>query len=266
MSDEPYFSEEFEPRFDNPAGQGPTFRYVIFSQQRTGSSWLARRLTNLGIFGVPTEYLNPLISINFAQRMNCPVRVRDDIATVNIRKYLGAVEKVRTSSTGRFGIKIQPNQIFPLFNGDLVSVATFLQAYDALIVLTRRDKLGQAISGAIADLTDHWRSDGQAPDLAGIDRQRLMSEIANKLAQYVTEDDQMMTVGRSMGRPVLYLTYEQMVADPDGTLEQVLPLLGCKERLSSLSSINVVEVPEPRAGHINADVRRCFLRYLEGNT
>jgi LPS sulfotransferase NodH len=178
--------------------------------------------------------------------------------------FLKAVENVRTSATGRFGIKVQPNQLLPLFNDDLGSVVTFLKAYDALIVLTCRDKLRQAISGAIADLTGHWRSDGIDPDLSGVHMLRLMTDTANKLARYITEDQQMAAVSQASRRPVLYLTYEQMVADPDGTLERVVRLLGYHGPLSTLPDCNAIKVPAPRPGHASAEVRRLFLRYIEG--
>jgi LPS sulfotransferase NodH len=264
MSDDPFDSEEHGPQFDSPKHPGPIFRYLIFSQQRSGSSWLSRRLINFGIFGVPAEYLNPLVSIRFAQRINCPTNVHDDTVSVKFYTYLGAVEDIRTSPTGRFGIKVQPNQIFPLFNDDLGSVATFLKGYDALIVLTCRDKLRQAISGAIADLTGHWRSDGKDPDLSGVHMLQLMTDTATKLARYITEDQQMAAVSQASRRPVLYLTYEQMVADPEGTLERVARILGYHGPLSTIPDTNAIKVPAPRPGRANAEVRRLFLRYIEG--
>jgi len=266
MNDDPFASEEHGPQFDSPKHPGPIFRYLIFSQQRSGSTWLSRRLINLGLFGVPAEYLNPLVSIRFAQRINCPTDVRDDVVSMKFYTYLSAVEDVRTSSTGRFGIKVQPNQILPLFKDDLEAVAAFLKGYHALIVLICRDKLRQAVSGAMADLTGHWRSDGKEPDLSGVPWLPLMSDTATKLARYITEDQQMASVCQASRRPALYLTYEQMVADPDGTLERVVRVLGYTGLMSAIPNTNAIKVPEPRPGHANAEVRRHFLRYIEGNS
>ena len=266
MSDDPFFSEELGPQFDLPKHPGPIFRYLIFSQQRSGSSWLSTRLINLGLFGVPAEYLNPLISIRFARRINCPIDVHNDTVRLKLHTYLSAVEAVRTSPAGRFGMKVQPNQLLPLFNDDLAAVVTFLKGYHALIVLTCRDKLRQAISGAIADLTGHWHSDGKEPDLTGVRMRPLMSDTASKLARYIAEDQQMATVCQASRRPVLYLTYEQMVADPDGTLERVVQLLGYKGPLSTIPNTNAIAVPQPRAGHAGAAIRKYFLSYMEGNS
>ena len=265
MRDDPFESEEHGPEFDHPKHPGPIFRYLMFSQQRSGSSWLARRLINLGIFGVPAEYLNPEISVRFAQRIGCPTDVTNDVVSIKFYSYLGAVEDIRTSPAGRFGLKVQPNQILPVFNDDLNAVTTFLKGYHALIVLTCSDKLRQAVSGAIADLTGHWRSDGKEPDLAGVPWLPLMGDIATKLARYILEDQQMAVVCQASRRPVLYLTYEQMVADPDGTLERVVRHLGHDGPVSTIAKTNAIRVPHPRPGHAHAEVQRQFLNYIGGN-
>ena len=263
MSEDPSESVEFGPQLDIRPHQGTVFRYAIFSQQRSGSGWLTTRLINLGAFGVPAEYLNPLVIPKFAERLHYPIHVSNNVARLNLKKYFEAVESVRTSSSGRFGVKIQPNQLFPLFNGDLAAATTFLRRYDALIVLTCRDKLRQAVSGTIAAVTGRWRPD-EEPDLSGVNMEELVSKTAATLARYIDEDRIMSTISRSTQRPMLCLTYEQMVADPDGTLEEILRFLGHKEGLSHLPKINALKVSDRRPGRVNAEVRQRFLDYIEG--
>ena len=94
--------------------------------------------------------------------------------------------------------------------------------------------------------------------------QQLMSDTATKLARYITEGQQMLAISRATRRPFLHLTYEQMVADPDGTLEQVAHLLGHGERLSAIANTNAIKVPDRRPGLSSAEVRKLFLRYIEG--
>ena len=265
MSEDLSKSVELDPRFDTRTNRDPVFRYVIFSQQRSGSSWLTRRLINLAVFGVPGEYLNPRIFFELGRRLDCPVQTVDDNRKrMKLSTYMRAVERVRTSSNGWFGIKIQPNQLMPMFKGDLASAVTFLQGYDALIMLTCRDKLRQAISTAIARVTDRWSSDGREPDLAAVSMEQLLYQTAARLADHIAEDGRMTSIGRAVGRPVLALTYEQMVADPDGTLDAIARFLGHKEGLSDLSTASLVDVPRPRPGHVSAEVRRRFLDYIEG--
>ena len=262
MSDVP--RAELDPRLDRPMDTDPTFRYVIFSQQRTGSRWLSSRLANLGCFGVPAEYLNPVLIPDICERIKYPVKIVDGDYRFNVKSYLRAIGRLRTSPSGRFGIVLQPNQIFPQFNDDLALVTSFLMDYDAVILLTRRDKVRQAVSAAISNITKRWIADKREPDLSGVDVEQLLCDTASILGRYVTEAKRIATIGRSARRPVLAMTYEEMVADPNGTLDQVVRFLGHKDGLASLSMRNLVRVPEAPSGRVNAEISALFLDYIAG--
>ena len=63
----------------------------------------------------------------------------------------------------------------------------FAASYQRIVVLSRRDKLGQAISGTLAQLTGTWFNDGTPP---AVDRSRwpqLFPAIAANLARYIEE-------------------------------------------------------------------------------
>ena len=262
MSDAP--RAELDPSLDRLIDTDPTFRYVIFSQQRTGSRWLSSRLVNLGCFGAPAEYLNPVLIPSICERIKYPVKIVDGTYRFNVKSYLGAIGRLRTSPDGRFGIVLQPNQIFPQFNDDLALVTSFLMDYDAVILLTRRDKLRQAVSAAISNVTHRWIADRLEPDLSGVDIEQLLCDTASILARYVTEAKRIATIGRSARRPVLSMTYEEMVAAPNGTLDRIVRFLGHKDGLASLPMGNLVRVPEAPPGQVNAAIAALFLDYIAG--
>lgn len=253
-----YLAPALDPELDRHGNQSPSFRYAIYSQQRSGSSWLCSRLSNLGEFGIPAEYLNGRFSPEVAKRL------LGSATGFDLSTYLDAVERARSSPGGRFGIKIQPNQLLSIVNYDLAAAAGFLQRYDALILLTRQDKLAQAVSGAIAQLTANWRSDGQEPDLSSFSSDQLIREMTGKLARYLVEDNQMISVAEASRRPLLQITYEQFKGDPEGTLDRVVRFLGNKQGLAGLPVANVVNVPEPRPGEVAAEVRQLLLDFIEG--
>lgn len=249
---------------DQPVVERPQYRYAIFSQQRTGSHWLCARLMNLGGFGLPTEYLNRPNIPQLAARLKVPLADDSGGQGFKIMAYMRAVERVRTSPSGRFGIKIQPNQLFPLLNGDMAKAAQFLQQYDALIILTRRDKLAQAVSGAIAQVSGKWWTDGREPALADVNVERMMGETAIKLGRYMVEVGQMNQVCKATGRPVLQLTYEDMLAEPEATFASVVNFLGGQGELENSAKTALVDLPEPPPGRLAAEVRARFLDYIQG--
>ncbi|MGO8754995.1 MAG: Stf0 family sulfotransferase [Gallionellaceae bacterium] len=249
---------ERNPELDRHSLQSPSFRYAVFSQQRSGSNWLCARLSNLREFGIPAEYLNGHFSPDIAKRL------LGKTTGFDFPTYLAAVECARSSPGGRFGIKIQPHQLFALVKNDMAAAANFLKRYDALILLTRQDKLAQAVSGAIAQLTVKWRTDGQEPDLSSVNNEQLICELASKLARYLIDDSHMILAAEASQRPMLHITYEQMESDPDGTLDRVVRFLGHKEGLDSLPVANVVSVPEPTPGKVAAELRQLFLDFIEG--
>ena len=252
------------PQYDLAPVAAASFRYAIFSQQRSGSTWLGARLANLGAFGVPEEYINKRYIRQLAERLQVPPDILGNGRGLNLSVYMKAVERVRTSSSGRFGIKIQPNQLFGMFKDDSTAVTRFLCRFNALIILTRRDKLAQAVSGAIAEATDRWRSDGLEPDLSGVNRGPLLRDIAVKLGRYILEAERMEAIVRATGRPTLQFCYEELVAEPHATLQSIVRFLGHDDTLASHAGFASVPVPAPAPGRVATELRAQFLDYIEG--
>ncbi|HLJ19000.1 MAG TPA: Stf0 family sulfotransferase [Stellaceae bacterium] len=125
-------------------------RYVVFSAQRTGSSWLCGYLLQRGL-GVPFEYLNPVYVKRIATRLGMSAELGVDIAG-----FMARLQPLRTRH-GIFGMKLQPHQLRMASAGNPAEALAILRRFDKVILLRRRDQLLQAISLARASLTDQWQ-------------------------------------------------------------------------------------------------------------
>src|SRR4051794_34194796 len=113
----------YASRYDASSPAATTSRYLFFSSQRTGSTYLCRRLSNIkGRFGLPAEYLNPNAIEDMTPRMPKPPAGQP----LTLAKYLQGIERLRTTADGAFGIKVQPKQIVSRFPGRPEAVVKFL--------------------------------------------------------------------------------------------------------------------------------------------
>lgn len=246
--------------FDRPPVESPSFRYAIFSQPRTGSTWLGAHLSNRG-FGLPFEYLNEAIVPALSRRL---LGQAWSAAEFRLGVYMTAVERVRTSANGCFGAKIQPNQLYPLVGNRGDRAVQALRRYDRLILLERRDKLGQAVSHAIALLTNQWFTGGRDPDVSSVPMDRLIQQTAVSLGRSIEGIGRMKKLCAATGRPVLTLVYEDMVADEAGTMAEVERFLGWPSGPATETGEPARGVPEKPPGKVAAEVRARFLDYIQG--
>jgi len=243
----------FSDRFDCSAGAEPRRRYVILSPPRTGSNYVCGRLDNLADhLGVPMEYLHGDAIRALGARLLPGVS-----GAVGVDRYLDAVAAVRTTQDGWFGTKIQPAQLMPLFDGDIDRAAAFLRRFDRLIVLARHDRLGQAISGAIAHLTGVWFNFGEEPGLAERDIGRLLPVVHTLCQRYDHEDEVVRSLAARLGdRPVLHLSYEEIEADPDAAFRRVTAFLGFDPRQAEERSTVLTTRKPP--GALAARIRAAY--------
>jgi LPS sulfotransferase NodH len=250
----------YAQRFDDPASPRTASRYMFFSSQRTGSTYLCRRLCNIrDRFGLPSEYLNANAIEEFAPRLAAP---RAAGGRLKLADYLHGVERLRTTADGTFGIKIQPKQLLSSFPAGGDAVVQFLQTYDRIIVLTRRDKLGQAVSGAIAEATGDWATGSPPPDMTDEQVAALCPDVAFKLNRYIQEELRMKAAAAKTGRPVLVMEYEEILADADASFDKVLRFLGEERGLAGIEEGDLVTVPKKSAGALARRLSRRFLDFI----
>lgn len=245
----------FGARFDCGESVEPRYRYAIFSSQRTGSNYLCARLLNVkDCLGIPMEYLHA----DAVRVMGC--RLFPGVAgAVSVGSYLNAVAGVRTTRDGWFGTKIQPNQMLPLLDGDFARIVGFLRGFDRLIFMTRGDKLGQAISGAIAHATGVWFNFGDEPDLEGMDVARLFPRIDHLQLQYVEAERLIRAIGSHLAdHPLLHISYEEVLENPNEVFQRVLGFLGIVD--PALVEEKVIALPTQRPPGVLAErVRAAYL-------
>lgn len=204
-------------------------RLVIASTPRTGSTLLCRMLWATGRAAAPKEYLNPVALRDWTWRRSGPLRrhlleamPRDTLpawAAARVRsagfrrQHFTTVQAARTDGRGLFALKVHAHHARQGWEG-------LWGPGDVVVRLSREDVVGQAISWARARATNRWaphqpdRPHLDRPDAAAVDR-RLEAIEAD--ARWWEQE-----LG---ARPVLALTYEALVADPEAAVRAVLHAL-----------------------------------------
>ena len=247
------------PEYDLLPLREPTRGYLILAPQRTGSNYLCRRLCNVrGRFGTPSEYLNPVAIRMLAPRL-LPGTVADQVP---FAAYMAAVQRARTSADGWFGIKLQPAQLAAFAPGDR-ALFDFAASFQRIVVLSRRDKLGQAISGTLAQLTGTWFNDGTPSAIDPSRWPQLFPAIAANLARYIEEDRRLAALGKALALPWLRIEYEEILRDGQAAFDQLVDFLSAGETVI-LDEAADVAVPNKPPGETSEALRARFLQYIGG--
>lgn len=239
----------------------PSFRYAVFSSQRTGSNYLCRRLCNLtGRLGLPAEYLNPRAIKMMSARLLPEAAIGSQVP---LGRYLAALMQARTTEDGAFGIKVQPAQLMALVGRQPKAMLDFFQGFDRIVLLTRQDKLGQAVSNAIAAQTGQWFGDGQEPSLDAAQRAALFPAVASHLARYIEEERLILDLGRAVQKPVLRIDYASIEHNGPAAFAELTDFL-LPDGGSTLTEIEELPVPRKSSGGVAALLRAEFLRFVGG--
>ena len=132
--------------FDFTGSPPPSKFYLIASTPRSGSTLLTRLLWQSGRMGAPHEYFN-LQTVLFRMQM----RFQSD----SIHAYTDELLRRRTGPNGVFGLKLHQEHWHTFWFCGRFYVFKDMR----YIRIRRRDRLGQAISLAIARQTGQWTSD-----------------------------------------------------------------------------------------------------------
>jgi len=239
--DRPPSGPDASPEADESVGAGVTRRYVIASVPRSGSSLLTHLLWETGVAGAPNEYLNPLQRRAFDERFGpMPVEV-----------YLERLQRFRTTGNGVFGLKIHRHHARRFVEAPGHDLADLLP--DARWIATaRRDRVAQAVSMEIAHQTRRWAHRPQPPrreatyDHHSISKR--LDAINRQMAGWATWFDE-------RGIVPLTVWYEDLVADPDAVLAEVLARIDPPGLSGSATERRDVRRPRPerQADHVNAE-------------
>lgn len=212
--------------------------YVICTSPRSGSTLLCKLLAATGVAGVPQSYFHMpslaewMADHDIAQQ---PAEPERDL----LRRIFDAAMTAGRGGTGLFGLRLQ-RQSFAFFleklgvlhPGEANDADRFAAAFGRVLFihLTRRDKVGQAVSFVKAQQTGLWHA---APDGTELERLSAPRDPVYDAAEIGTWHRRMTEYDRDWdawfrreGVAPLRLTYEALAEDPQGILRTVLSGLG----------------------------------------
>ena len=219
----------YGPGFDAPQPVAVAMRYAMVSSPRTGSNYVCARIGNFrDALGIPMEYFHRDALAEFGARAQGGDEppVAGSKRRIDLAAYMRDLERRRTTRDGCFGLKVQPVAAAGLVGGNVDAAVSFLRTFDRLIVMLRKDKLAQAVSGAIAQATGRWFNFGEEVGVSREQAAALFPEIAKHLRMYLTEEALVKAmIARLADKPTLVLHYESLLEDPEALTRQVVTFL-----------------------------------------
>lgn len=209
----------------------PRASYVICTTARSGSNLLASTLAQTGVAGRPQEYFVVGTRDEFLRMGQLHVR--------DYRDYLRAVVRATTTPNGVCGLNLHAVQgrLFMdrvgfserrTFNSLREAIETALPGV-RYILLTRKDKVAQAVSHYRAVMTGEWRRlVDSAPRTSASDKNLAFNQygIKKSLKHLENSDAYWEKFFETNRLSPLRLTYEELVADHQGTVRRVFDYLG----------------------------------------
>lgn len=254
---------------DYPPWHGPPKQSLIIGTfQRSGSTLLAEAIYFAGGMGCPHEYFSSGFRPVMERRWHPP----------DLRSYVADLHRFRTDPSGVFAIKLFWSDIFEFVRewqrGEFEGLAgapawsigaeTYRKILTTLsealpnptfVHLTRRDKIRQAISLAIAGQTDVWRQYSSIDiKAAGFQPVYRFDEIVQFLAAIQNSDALWLNFFRANGLPYHEIAYEDLAEDYAGTLRRLFDMLGRGD----------AAIPAPRLRkHTDVYARQWLGRFTE---
>lgn len=173
--------------------------YVILSQPRTGSTLLSELLRIRGL-GDPDEYLH-----DDRIRVWWPKLAGPDDA-FDVQRYVALLRQAQSGSGGHFGIKIHYSHLGKHF-AERADIRRFITGFDRIIVLSRGNKLAQAVSALKAEQTSRWSA--AAPE-AKVEPSFDPVVIAENIRRFLFQDRQVTRLKLGADRPALFVSYEEL--------------------------------------------------------
>jgi LPS sulfotransferase NodH len=212
----------YEAEFDFPPhGVPPSRPYLLASVPRSGSTYVSHLFWQTGCLGAPLEYCNFEPTGPYGHASQSPGEQQ--------RLWRTAVG-LRTSSNGVFGLKGFPAQFEALSDSNPGLLAEVMRTLfpsierARVVLLHRRDRTAHAISYARAMLSGIWRAEQEQLGRAEPEYSRIAVERAGKLIE--SQEQAWKAMLRDLTIAPLELWYEDILANPAGTLDSVAGYLG----------------------------------------
>ncbi len=197
--------------------KAPTLTCVIATTARTGSYFLSDLMKNTGRLGLPKEFFNPHIDKDhLTAGMSKPAPLDADSVT----ERCALVDANGTTPNGVAAFKVFPSHFQWLLNG--IGLSAWFPNIRWLH-LAREDKVGQAISWAIARQTRTWwgkrESSAPAPIYSAVEIETMLLQILADEADWSAYFLRNQIVPHR-------ISYETLEREPAATVAAIAAFLG----------------------------------------
>ena len=235
-------------------------KYLILSSPRTGSTYISRRIASIkDKFGMPNEYLHKLSISNLSNRLFS----EENKNKIGLNEYLDQIKKIRTTPDGYFGLVAQPQQLFRIFTKKRAAALKFINSFDKVIFICRKDKVGQAVSQLIASKTGTWFN-SKSEDKKVIeneDFEKLALPISRNISQFILEEQFMMLVKNKLTTQSIKIDYLDILEDKDGTFLKLLKFISDSETFD-IEHDEKIELPEKPQDELTKKLKMQYLGYI----
>ena len=214
---------------------------IIATTQRCGATWLASLMESTGVLGHPEEWLLPGTVLSWGLRNRIPtlkVRsipecmlhrsgirsdrelyavYRDAVNPRAVQRYLDRLSQVEVTPNSVFSIHLQWDH-FEVLTQQWGASLLDLADRNQWLFLWREDQLEQTISWTRARATNQWTSSQRADRTAVYDG----PELRRRFLMTVERNQLWVEFFQQQGITPFELTYEQVQADPVGSIDQIL--------------------------------------------
>ena len=219
----PYRGVDFSlnnPAWDYPPATVEGVQYLILSGPRTGSTMLSSALIATKAAGVPDEYFNDKILDGFGTPP----------ALDRVSAQLAEARKRRTSPNGVFGMKLHAHQFKRIFARPEIApeAIRFLRTFSRFVIVSRQDKVAQAMSFVQSQRTGVWNSvrDGDRGSSQYEFSEADAPEICRLIWRFKDDEVFWKTVCTKLKLSVLEIRYEDLASRPVEVVQDTCRFLG----------------------------------------
>lgn len=209
--------------------------YVLATSPRSGSTLLCRLLRETGCAGRPESYFHRPSVEAWRDGVSAP---HEATAPEQLRAVLSEALKTGRGEGNLFGLRLQRHSCAFFFEQMrlLFPAGTEAELFDQafgptrFVYLTREDKLAQAVSYIRAQQTGLWHRHVDGSEIERLSAACEPEYDAGRIAEQVAEFERMEAEWQDWFAEQdimpLRLTYDELSADPKGTVARVLKFLG----------------------------------------
>jgi LPS sulfotransferase NodH len=216
------------PEFDVKKNTQPTLRYLIISSPQSGAPRIIEQLAKLeNILGVPNEYLHRKSIIDLSKRF---LNKTEENYSLDVNLYMTALERFRTTEDGSFAFLAKPDQLKKIFGKDLTNLLKFVNHFDRIIFICRKDKVEQAISSALGfNRQGVPRNDAnkinEKSQLSDSEKDDFLLNISKLISKYHEDLKFFAFLKKNINKPFLDISFEDIKFDLEASLGKIISFL-----------------------------------------